>query len=113
MEYQLFSFNALEQELDSYEFIEDKIERLSTEILNCRNSITDLKNNLENISISQIIFDSEDEKLTKIINDVLKDQRLDNILMKEIELPPNGRHVKKVLNYFVGGVYGSKKEQKV
>ncbi len=28
-------------------------------------------------------------------------------------LPPNGRHRKKVLNYFVGGVYGSPKKKKV
>lgn len=84
VEYSFLSFDALKLELESYEFIEDKIERLSTEILHCRNSLTDLKSNLQNLSISQIIFDSEDEMVTKIINDVLKEQRLDTILMKEI-----------------------------
>lgn len=84
MKYQLLLFNELEKELESYELIEEKIERLSAEILLCRNSLTELKNNLQNLSITRIVFNTEDEIVTKTIDDVLKDQRLDSILTKEM-----------------------------
>ena len=76
MKYQFTSFEELQKRLERIEDLEERIEKLSFEILQCSNWIIHLKNGLKNLSIQQIELNTCDSEIDKEISETLSSNNI-------------------------------------
>lgn len=84
MKHYFVSIDKLKEELETCESIDERIKKLSSEILNCRNELANRKNNLNELYLAQIIFNNADNEMADSINNLLKDNPINLLLANSI-----------------------------
>ena len=74
----------LKKELETYECIDDKIKKLSSEILNCSNVLTDEKKYLDEAYLLHIIPTDENKELSETIDGILKNYPLRSVFNNDV-----------------------------
>ena len=84
MKHYFVSIEELTKELETYDCIDDKIKKISSEILNCSNALTDQKKYLSETCFSQIFFTDVDIKLTEVLESILGNHPFKSIFSNDI-----------------------------
>ena len=84
MKHYFVSIDKLKEELETCESIDERIKKLSSEILSCRNELANRKNHLNELCLAQIIFNNADNELADSVNKLLKDNPINLVLTNSI-----------------------------
>ena len=84
MKHYFVSINNLKEELETCTSIDDRIKKLSSGILNCRNELAYRKKHLNKLCLAQIIFNNADNELADLVNKFLKDNPINLVLKNKI-----------------------------